>query len=323
MKEQRPRSAKRAEPLSRFDRLFHPTAAEKSQQACASGLLLRALIIRPWKARKQGCFAMNMPIERTLNGANKLIPRDISQMPEAFRRAYGPTEAFFSTLGELERDDVTVASYRGNRTINPRSRGSCSIFAIFPDLVTSLPRLYGLESLLEYFPLALKLVDKNVRQVQEQYGPIHYRKEDGSWGTHFFDLFVIKKSGKTEALNIKPPSRLVSGRFLTEIRQICSTMPKGTADEVRLVTEKSFSRTDATNAATYLRFALCPDLEADALIDDAVLTLAGELTISDLIQISQTGPRGFRAVFRAIYEERLTLVSKGHINLHSIVRRPQ
>ncbi|MEP2921419.1 MAG: hypothetical protein ABJP06_11900 [Sulfitobacter sp.] len=266
---------------------------------------------------------MNMPIERTLNGVNKLIPPDISQMPEAFRRAYGPTEAFSSTLGELERDDVAVANYRGNRKINPRSRGSCRIFAVWPDLETALPRVYGLDSLLEYHHLALKLVDKNVRQVQEQYGPIRYRKEDGSWGTHFFDLFVIKKSGETEAIAIKPTPRLASGRFLAELKQLRLTMPLETADQVRLVTEKNFPRTDATNAATYLRFALCPDLEADALIDDAVQKLAGELTMSDLIQISQTGPRGFRAAFRAIYEERLTLVSTGHINLHSIVRRPQ
>ncbi|MBU2891332.1 hypothetical protein [Celeribacter halophilus] len=266
---------------------------------------------------------MNMPIERTLNGVNKLIPRDISGMPEAFRRAYGPTEAFSSTLGELERNDVAVASYQGNRTINPRSRGSCRIFAVWPDLETTFPRVYGLDSLLEYHHLALTLVDKNVRQVQEQYGPIRYRKEDGSWGSHFFDLLKTNKCGRREAVAIKPTSRLLSGRFFTEIRRICSTMPKGTADEVRLVTEKSFSRVKATNAATYLRFALCPDLEADALIDDAVQKLAGELTISDLIQISQTGPRGFRAAFRAIYEERITLVSTGHINLHSIVRRPQ
>ncbi len=46
--------------------------------------------------------------------------------------------------------------------INPRSRGSCRIFAVWQDLETFFPRVYGLDSLLEYYHLALTLVDKDV-----------------------------------------------------------------------------------------------------------------------------------------------------------------
>lgn len=266
---------------------------------------------------------MNMPIERSLNAPVMPVGRDLSGMPEAFRRAYGPTEAFPDDLGEIFREDSPVLGYRGQRTINPRSRNACRIFAVFPDLETRLPRIYGLDSQTEYHHLALTLTNPSVLQVREQVGPVRFRRVDGSIGIHYFDLVITYNTGRKVAVAVKPTSRLASGRFLTELTQIrCAAVPE-VADELRLVTEQCFSRTAAVNAATYLRFALCPDAEADARLEETVAKLDGELTIADLIILSRTGSRGFRAAYRAVFEQRLGLVSSGSINLHSIVRRPQ
>lgn len=266
---------------------------------------------------------MNMPIERSLYAPVTPVGRDLSGMPEAFRRAYGPTEAFPDDLGELVREDSPVLPYRGQRKINPRSRNACRIFAVFPDLETRLPRIYGLDSQLEYHHLALTLVSPCVTQVHEQFGPVKFRKPDGTTGTHYLDLVITDENGNKTGVAAKPTSRLASGRFLAELEQIRHAAVPDLVDEVRLVTEKCFSRTAAMNAATYLRFALCPDAEADARLSETVATLDGALTIADLIVLSRTGARGFRAAVRAIFEGRLTLISAGTINLHSIVRRPQ
>lgn len=266
---------------------------------------------------------MDIPIDHSLDQPVYPVGRDLSGMPEAFRRACGPTDAFPDDLGVLKREAVAVFGYRGRRTINPRSRGSCRIFAVFPDKETGSPRVYGLDSQLEYHHLALTLVDDSVQQVLEQFGPIRFRQEDGSYGTHYFDLLITYKSGRRVAVAVKPNARITSGRFVRELKQISRTKPFGTADEVRLVTEQSFSRTKAMNAVTYLRFALCPDPEADERMNSTLANIPGELTIADLVRISRTGPRGFRAAVRSIYEKRLVLMSIGRINLHSIVRRPQ
>ncbi|MCT4371738.1 hypothetical protein CLG85_015995 [Yangia mangrovi] len=267
---------------------------------------------------------MNMPIERSLYAPVTPVGRDLSGMPEAFRRAYGPTEAFPDDLtGEVIREDCPVLAYRGQRRINPRSRSSCRIFAVYPDLETGFPRIYGMDSGIEHGNLVVTLIDPRVRQVHEQFGPVKFRKPDGTKGRHYFDLLITYKTGRRVAVAVKPTSRLASGRFLAELEQIKRAVVPDLVDEVRLVTEQCFSRTEAINAATYLRFSLCPDAEADARLEETVSELDGELTIADLIVLSRTGSRGFRAVYRAIFEQRLGLVSRGSINLHSIVRRPQ
>ena len=75
---------------------------------------------------------MHTPVERSLSLVTKAVGRDLSGMPEAFRRAYGPTEAFPDEIDALVREDSPVLCYRGRRTINLRPLGSCRIFAVCP-----------------------------------------------------------------------------------------------------------------------------------------------------------------------------------------------
>lgn len=266
---------------------------------------------------------MNMPLFHRRIEPNPISTRDLSGMPEAFQRAYGPTEAFPNDFPELERPNIVPIPYRGHRTINPRSRGSCRIFAVLPDLKHKIPRIYGLDSQLEYHHLALTLADTSVQQVHEQVGPIPYTKEDGRRGMHFIDLLITRNDGRRIAVAVKPTSRLQSGRFIRELRQLKKSMPDGIADEVRLVTEQCFRRSDAVNASNYLRFALCPDPEIDQRLRDVLTSVVGEITVGDLTRFCRAGGRGFRSIFRAIFEGGLERVSSGRINLFSMVRCPQ
>lgn len=248
--------------------------------------------------------------------------RDLSGMPEAFKRAYGPTEPYENGVGEFEREDARLIPYQGQRSINPRSRGSCRIFAVFPDLPTKRPRLYGLDSQVEYHHLALRLVDPSIVQVHEQVGPIPFVDEHGRPENHYIDLMITKSDGRRVAVAVKPTDRLVSGRFMRELAQLEKTMPRGVADELRLVTEHSFSRADAFNAVMYLRFSLTPDYQVDQLLNDVLSTISGAMTIGDVCKTCRSGGRAFRCVVRAIYNGSLRKLSTGRINLFTWVEKP-
>lgn len=264
---------------------------------------------------------MNALLNHELLEPKTMPTTDLSGMPEAFQRAYGPTEPYPGEIGDFVRQDADPIPYQGCRSINPRSRGSCRIFAVFPDLPSGKPRTYGLDSQIEYHHLALTLVDPTVAQVQEQVGPVPFLDETGKPANHYLDLVITKKDGRRIAVAVKPIDRLASGRFVRELNQLVRTMPTGLVDELRLVTEQSFSRSDAFNAIMYLRFSLTPDFEADERVTDALATVNGAVTIGDICRLCNCGGRAFRSVIRALFEGELTKISKGRINLFTVVEK--
>ena len=265
---------------------------------------------------------MNAPLDHMVMERTGIPRRDLSGMPEAFRRVFGPSEPFQTDLGDHERDDLCPIPYQGQRPINPRSRGACRIFAVFPDLPTHTPRVYGLDSQIEYNNLVLTLVDPSVAQVHEQVGPIPFFDDAGDLANHYIDLLVIKTDGRKVAVAVKPTSRLESGRFMRELQQLKRTMPAGIADELRLVTEQNISRSDAFNAAMYLRFSLTPDAEVDELLRRHLSSMSGAMTVGDICRSCCAGGRAFRCVVRAIYEGGLHKLSQGRINLFTLVETP-
>ncbi|WP_322896087.1 MULTISPECIES: hypothetical protein [unclassified Yoonia] len=264
---------------------------------------------------------MNALLDHQLMEPDTIPMTDLSGMPEAFQRAYGPTEPYANEIGDFVRQDADLMPYQGCRSINPRSRGSCRIFAVFPDLPSRKPRTYGLESQVEYHNLAITLVDPTVAQVYEQVGPVPFVGDAGKPATHFFDLVITEKGGRRIAVAVKPTDRLASSRFMRELNQLAKTMPTGLVDELRLVTEQSFSRSDAFNAIMYLRFSLTPDFEADGRLTDALSSVNGAMTIGDICRLCKSGGRSFKAVVRAIFEGKLKKISKGRINLFTIVEK--
>ena len=263
---------------------------------------------------------MNAPLDHMVMEGTGIPKRDLSGMPEAFQRVFGPSEPFQTDLGDHERDDSPPIPYQGQRRINPRSRGACRFFAVLPDLQAGRPRIYGSDSQIEYHLQVLSLVDSSVAQIQEQFGPVPFVNDHGSPAKHFIDLLITKKDGRRIAVAVKPTVGLKSGRFLRELAQLRKTMPSGLADELRLVTERSFSRDDAFNAELYLRFSLTPDRVVDERLTELLSGLSGSCSISEICVALRSGGRGFRSVVRALYEDKLRKLSTGRINLFTEVQ---
>lgn len=167
--------------------------------------------------------------------------------------------------------------------------------------------------------LVLTLVDPQVRQVHEQFGPVPFRDADGQSREHYFDLMIMYRDGRRIGVAVKPEERLASGRVLSELRQLRATMPAGLVDEIRLVTERHYRRSSAFNATMYLRFKLTSEPEIDARLTEVISSTPGETSIADLIRRSRTGQGGFRAAVRAVFEGRLTKLSGGRIDLFTVV----
>ncbi|MEP5760627.1 MAG: hypothetical protein ABJ327_15205 [Litoreibacter sp.] len=264
---------------------------------------------------------MNMSLDHTLMEHSVGPPMNLSGMPEAFQRAYGPTEPFENEFGELEIPDLTPLPYRGNRKINPRSRGSTRIFAVWLDLTTKTPRKYGFDSQVECHNAALTMVDPDIAQVHEQFGPVPFIDDDGKPANHYIDLLITQKNGRKIAVAVKPTQRLKSGRFMRELEALSKTMPDGIADELRLVTELCIPRAEAFNAIMYQRFALCPDPDVDARLLDVLSSVSGDISICDLAAQCRAGGRAFRVVVRGLFEGKLRKLSPGRIVLFTRVRR--
>jgi hypothetical protein len=263
---------------------------------------------------------MNKQLDHIVMEPARSPSTDLSYMPEAFKRVFGPQAPFQTDLEGHERDDLPPIPYQGQRPINPRSRGACRFFAVLPDLQTGRPRIYGADSQIEYHLQVLSLVDPSVAHIQEQFGPVPFVNAHGLPAKHFIDLMITKKDGRRVAVAVKPTKRLESGRFLQELTQLRKTMPLGLVDEMRLVTERSFSRDDASNAELYLRFSLTPDRVVDERLAELVSSLSGSCSINDICEALRSGGRGFRSVVRALYEGKLVKLSPGRIDLFTEVR---
>lgn len=185
---------------------------------------------------------MNMLLNHAVMETPSTPPIDLSGLPEAFQRAFGPSEPFPDDFGPIEMLDVTPLPYRGNRPIKVRSRGPCRILAVLVNLETGQPRRYGLDSQLEFHHLALTLVNPSVVQAREQVGPLPFIDEDGKAAKHFIDLVIQNRDGRRIAVAVKPTERLASGRFIRELECLRESIVPKIADELRLVTEHCISR---------------------------------------------------------------------------------
>jgi|GEM_PF-2003903 len=181
------------------------------------------------------------------------------------------------------------------------------------------PFVFECESKLELRTAACLLARRDLKHLWDQAEPIKYECPDGSFKSHTPDWISEYDDGTRHLNYVKPEEKITSGRYDEEIGLISQSLSCDYADELVVITDASFEPWEATNAERLMEFRRSPDVEADELVAEFASRLDGIITIGDLIVILQIGGRGFRAIFRAIYDGILNQIEDGIIDLTTVV----
>lgn len=165
----------------------------------------------------------------------------------------------------------------------------------------------------------LLLAQQNLWNLHDQPNTVSFTDLDGIKRTHRFDYLVEFRDGSKVAVAVKPESRVKSLNFRDTLAAIERDLPLGFADKVCLVTERNRHHAEVHNAQLLNFFRRSPDQEADSIVFQRIASLNGETTIAKLIEPTKLDGRGFRAVFRAIYDGHLTTSKQERITSSSIV----
>lgn len=165
----------------------------------------------------------------------------------------------------------------------------------------------------------LLLAQQNLWNLHDQPNPVTFTDLDGTKRTHRFDYLVEFRDGSKIAVAVKPESRVKSLNFRDTLAAIERDLPLGFADKVCLVTERNRHPDEVHNAQLLNFFRRCPDHEADSIVSEGIASLTGETTIAELLEPTRLDGRGFRAIFRAIYDGKLTTTKQERISSTSIV----
>ncbi len=214
----------------------------------------------------------------------------------------------------LNRSFRRAQASRSTRRINPRSRGSGRgmMSCLLPSWDHNRRVVY--ESILEMKVLHLLLARPDIWDLWEQPERIRYVDADGNAKSTVFDFLATLRCGRKVAVAVKPAAIVEETGFRQELELIRAATPLSFADDVVLVTDRSFTPADARNAERLQEFRRAPDDEADQIIGELLRGLQCETTIAELVASSGLDGRGFRAAFRAIYSGGAKLVTAGDIS---------
>lgn len=171
--------------------------------------------------------------------------------------------------------------------------------------------------------LFLMLARRDVYDVRDQPPPISYCDENGRISTHYFDYLLKLTSGRRLALAVKPWAIAEKTRFREQLARISAATDLSYADHVILITDRSFRRVDALNAARLHLFRRQRNRHADQIIATLARQLHTPVTIAELCRLANLGEHGFAAIFRAIYAGLLTPRHHGEITSFSLVHRAE
>ena len=197
------------------------------------------------------------------------------------------------------------------------SHSTGQFVSILPD--EPEPLVFQYESRLELRAAACLLARNDLKHLWDQAEPIKYQCPDGRYKSHTPDWVSEFEDGSKYIHYVKPEEKIASGKYDEEIELISQALSSDYADEFDVFTDESFEPFEATNAERLMEFRRTPDEEADEVVAEFASQLDGLITIGDLIVILQIGGRGFRAVFRAIYDGVLTQIEDGIIDLTTVV----
>ncbi|EEY07033.1 conserved hypothetical protein, partial [Brucella pinnipedialis M163/99/10] len=214
---------------------------------------------------------------------------------------------------------VAPQSSRSTRHISPRSKASLRGTLIAQLPADDHPRRIVFESKLEQRVLHLLLACRNVHDIWDQPPFVTYRNAEGKQKRHVFDFLATLKNGRRVAIAVKPSSRAKSRSFRRELQYIRTGTSLAFAHDVVLMTDQSFTVAAARNAARLHEFRRTPDPDADEHVRLILSKLDCAVTVGGVVARSELQGRGFRAVFRAIYDGYADRLGAGDIDLDTLL----
>lgn len=217
-------------------------------------------------------------------------------------------------INSTNRSFRRAQASRSTRRINARARvsGRGMASCLLPSWDHTRRVVY--ESILEMKVLHLLLARPDIWDLWEQPERIRYIDADQNSKFTVFDFLITLRCGRKIAIAVKPAAIVEETGFRQELKLIRASTPLSFADDIVLVTDRSFTPAEARNAERLQEFCRTPDGEADHIIRELLRGLQSETTIAELVASSGLDGRGFRAAFRAIYTGGARLVTVGDIS---------
>ena len=199
---------------------------------------------------------------------------------------------------------------RASRHIPLRSRGHFT-----GALVTYFNREFRavvFESRLELRVAYLWSTRPDVVDLIDQYPAIHYLDANGQVRYHILDYVAVMRNGRKIGLAVKPSDSARRHDLVRTLKRVMAHA-NGAVDEIRLVTEKSFSLEAADNAELMHFMGSEVDDEADAIVGSLIQKLTGTTTIESVVNASGLEGRAFRSIVRLIARRVCRQVTPGHL----------
>ena len=210
---------------------------------------------------------------------------------------------------------------RATRTIARRSKASSRGAVVVQLPCDSRPRIIEFESKLEQRVLWLLLARPDVWDIREQPASLGYVDEAGKSRRHTFDFLVTLQSGRRYAVVVKPERHACKSRFLRGLADLRRAMHKGYADEILLITDRSFTRAEALNAQRLHDFRRHRDMALTARLQDLIDQIVFPITVGELARALDAGGAAFRTVFMGIYDGLLGADTSRIIDERTILSR--
>ncbi|SMQ68626.1 hypothetical protein SAMN06295905_1607 [Devosia lucknowensis] len=184
-----------------------------------------------------------------------------------------------------------------------------------------LERMVVFESLLELHTLHILLSDTSLIDIWDQPPPIPLRNRAGKKTTHTLDYLAVYADGRKVGYAVKPSRKVFDEHGNpTEFVELMGRVRTAAGFEIRIVTEKSFSRSQVQDARLMHRWSRQSDPEADAVVRDIVRSLQGSYPVRTIKDLSGLKGRAFGAVVRAYRDGLLTKADGKRLHVDSMVR---
>lgn len=182
-------------------------------------------------------------------------------------------------------------------------RGKFSFRGALVASIGGIDRVLVYESLLECSTLTLLLADRSVEDIHDQPPAIHFQDAEGKARKHTLDYLVVYKDSRKVGFAVKPYSRVYApdGSPLPFV-DLMGRVQRAAGHEVRIVTERSFSRVQIQDAQLMHSCSRDDDPDADRIVSEASARLNGVFPLKTLVELSGIEGRAYRAAVRLVRE---------------------